>query len=71
MIIGTLKGDEGGDGKVFFAKQFLEIYPMYRADVLQDCLYDLLREYNKARVELGWGEIELTDSARPADEANP
>jgi hypothetical protein len=72
---GTLKCDDGGCGDAHLTPSFLAESAMYRADVLQDWIYDLLKQYNKARKELGWrpaglvctddDPVEIVDSDLP------
>jgi hypothetical protein len=56
---GTLKCDDGGNGDAHLTPSFLTDNAMYRADVLHDWIYDLLKEYNKAREQIGWEPVAL------------
>lgn len=65
---GKITCDDGGCGDVHFLPSFLAGTPLYRADVLQDCIHDLLKEYNRARKQLGWRPVGLvyTDDQQEA-----
>ncbi len=59
MKIGTLYGDEGGDGHVKLTPEFQRQSAIYQADVIKDCIFDLLSAYNDARKEMGWAETAI------------
>lgn len=68
---GKLTCDDGGCGDAHLTPSFLADTPLYRADVLQDWIHDLLKEYNRARKQLGWRPVdvclEITDDTPEPD----
>lgn len=58
--VGTIKADEGGDGYLMLSVDFEKDNPLYRADVLQAVVFEIVQAYNAARRELGWTQVQLT-----------
>ena len=50
--IGTLYGDDSGDGSIKFTDEFKADTALYRADVLQVILHELTAAYNEAVDEM-------------------
>lgn len=49
-----LKADtDAGEGAVIIPKGFSELYPLLRADLLKDWIFQLEKEYRKAMRSLG------------------
>ena len=58
--IGYLKADrEIGQGSIKLPEDWNQQSDLWRADVAQDWLYEILDEYNKARQELGWPKVHM------------
>lgn len=68
---GKLNCDDGGCGDAHLMASFLSDGALYRADVLQDWIYDLLKEYNRARKQLGWRPVTLVCADDTTEDEQP
>ncbi len=65
--IGTLYGDDSGDGSIKFTNDFKTDNALYRADVLQIILHQLTAAYNQAMADMYSDCLRARGAQKPGD----